>query len=219
MSIQIKICGLTDEDGLDAAVDAGVDLIGLVFYAKSPRAVEPDRAAELLDGVPFPDEGGPMRVGLFVDPDNALLDDVTSRVRLDLIQLHGSEPPDRVEEIRQTYGLPVLKAIGVKTRADLDLADAYAQCADGLLLDARPPEDADRPGGNALSFDWSLLTGWVAPLPWMLAGGLTPDTVADALRQTGAQAVDVSSGVESALGIKDPDLIATFVKAVREVDR
>ncbi|MBB4285153.1 phosphoribosylanthranilate isomerase [Roseospira goensis] len=215
--IEIKICGLTDPDAVDAAVEAGADWLGAVFFAPSPRAVTAEQAADLFDGLP--DDVG--TVGLFVDPDDALLDQVLTRVRLDLIQLHGQESPARVDAIRLEYGRPVMKALGVATRADLAAAQAYADHADRLLLDARPPPGADRPGGHARAFDWSILAGWTAPLPWMLAGGLTPETVAAALRATGAPAVDVSSGVERAKGVKDPALIARFCAAVRaaEADR
>ncbi|WP_147164578.1 phosphoribosylanthranilate isomerase [Pararhodospirillum oryzae] len=213
----IKICGLTEEDGLDAAVEAGVDMIGFVFFPRSPRAVTPAQAAELLDGVPYPDEGGPLRVGLFVDPDDATLEAVFNAVRLDLIQLHGNETPERVEAVRFEFGCEVMKALPVGGPADLAAVGAYADVADRLLLDARPPADADRPGGNAQAFDWSLLEGWESPVPWMLAGGLTPETVEAAVRLTNAPGVDVSSGVERLPGIKDPERIARFVRAVRGV--
>ncbi|MBE1237173.1 phosphoribosylanthranilate isomerase [Phaeovibrio sulfidiphilus] len=213
----VKICGLTEEDGLVAAVNAGADWIGLVFFERSPRAITPDEAALLLDGLPPSWEGGPERVGLFVDPDDALLDAAVGSVRLDMIQLHGSETPDRVDEIRDRFALPVMKALPIATREDLAAADAYADVADWLLLDARAPADAGRPGGNAVAFDWSILDGWEAPLPWMLAGGLTVDNVREALLRTRAYAVDVSSGVERERGIKDPELIEQFVRAVREV--
>ncbi|CCG06929.1 phosphoribosylanthranilate isomerase [Pararhodospirillum photometricum] len=211
----IKICGLTEEDGVDAAVEAGVDMIGFVFFPPSPRAVTPERAAELLDAIPYPDEGGPLRVGLFVDPDDETVNAVMNAVRLDLIQLHGQETPERVEALRLEFGIEVMKALPVGSAEDLAAAQAYAGVADRLLLDAKPPAGADRPGGNAQAFDWSLLEGWEAPLPWVLAGGLTPETVAEAIKQTKAPAVDVSSGVESAPGIKDPEHIRRFVAAVR----
>ncbi|MBK1665823.1 phosphoribosylanthranilate isomerase [Rhodospirillum rubrum] len=212
----IKICGLTDEDGVDAAVEAGVDMIGFVFFDPSPRDLDPARAAELLDGVPHAEEGGPLRVGLFVDADDATLEAVFAGVRLDVLQFHGEESPERVEWARLEYGLPVIKALPIASAADLERAALYAEVADYLLFDARPPAGADRPGGHAQTFDWSLLAGFSAPVPWLLAGGLTPENVAEAIRVSGATAVDVSSGVETVRGIKDPERVGAFVKAVRE---
>lgn len=212
--VEIKICGLRDGESLAAAVEAGADWLGAVFFAPSPRAVEAEQAAEMFDGLPA-DVG---RVGLFVDPDDALLDHVLGHVRLDLIQFHGAETPARVDAVGREYAVPVMKALGVATAEDLRAAEAYVGFADRLLLDAKPPPGADRPGGHAAAFDWSILAGWRAPLPWMLAGGLTPDTVAEAIRRTGAAAVDVSSGVERARGVKDPALIARFCDAVRAAE-
>jgi len=212
--VEIKICGLTDVETVDAAVEAGADWLGAVFFPPSPRAVEAAWAAEIFDGLP--ETVG--TVGLFVDPDDALLDHVLAHVRLDLIQLHGQEPPDRVDAIRLDFGLPVMKAIGVSGPADLMAALAYADHADRLLLDAKPPPGADRPGGHAQAFDWSILEGWQSPLPWMLAGGLSPETVAEALRITDAPGVDVSSGVERSKGVKDTTLIEQFCAAVRAVE-
>ena len=211
MTIEVKICGITDEEAMEAAAAAGADMVGLVFFAKSPRAVTPARAADLLDCVPR----ALTRVGLFVDPDDHLLDAVLNTVRLDLIQLHGHESPERVEAIRLEYGLPVMKAIGVATAADLDAVPPYLEVADRLLFDARPPQGADLPGGNALRFDWSLLAGRAWPLPWMLAGGIDAANVAEAIRISGAPGIDVSSGVEKARGQKDPALIHAFVRAAR----
>lgn len=209
-AVEVKICGLTDEDNIDAAIEAGADYIGLVFFPKSPRNVSPDLAAELVQ---LCDEV--KKIGLFVDPDDALLDQVLTQLRLDLVQLHGSETPERVEYIRQEYGVPVMKVIPISTAADLAQADLYADVADWLLFDAKAPKDATLPGGNALSFDWTILKGFKSPLPWMLAGGLTLDNVAEAIKITGAKAVDVSSGVESAPGVKDADKIRAFVKAAK----
>ncbi len=211
--IEIKICGLRDRATVEAAVEAGADWLGAVFFAPSPRAVTAGQAADMFDGLP----GVVGRVGLFVDPDDALLDHVLSHVRLDLIQFHGSESPARVDAVWREYAVPVMKALGVSSAADLAAAEAYVDHADRLLLDAKPPPGADRPGGHAAAFDWSILQGWAAPLPWMLAGGLTPDTVAEALRRTRAPGVDVSSGVERARGVKDAALIARFCEAVRGV--
>ncbi|HSV29693.1 MAG TPA: phosphoribosylanthranilate isomerase [Candidatus Omnitrophota bacterium] len=210
MTVEVKICGITDEDNLDAAVEAGADYIGLVFFAKSPRYIAPADAAELvqlLDDV--------KKVGLVVDPDDALLDEVMTHLRLDLLQLHGSESPERLDYIRQEYGVPVMKVIPVSTADDLKAAEAYYDGADCLLFDAKPPKGSELPGGNAVSFDWSILAGFSCPLPWMLAGGLTPANVAEAIKVTGAKAVDVSSGVERAPGIKDPAKIRAFIQAAK----
>jgi len=210
MSVEVKICGLTDGDAVDAALQAGADYLGLVFFARSPRAVTPDQAAEILQ---FADDV--TKVGLFVDADDALLDSVLGTVRLDLLQFHGSETPERIERVRLEFGLPVMKVIPVSTAADLEAATAFLPVADRLLFDAKPPPGADRPGGNAARFDWSILQGFQCPLPWMLAGGLDPANVAEAIRISGAGAVDVSSGVESAPGVKDPERIAEFIRAAK----
>ncbi|MBB4266829.1 phosphoribosylanthranilate isomerase [Roseospira visakhapatnamensis] len=212
--VEIKICGLTDVEAVDAAVAAGADWLGAVFFPPSPRSVDAAWAAEMFDALP--DDVG--TVGLFVDPDDAVLDAVLNHVRLDLIQLHGRETPARVDSIRLDFGRPVMKAVGVAGTMDLDTAMLYADHADRLLLDAKPPPGADRPGGHAMPFDWSVLGEWRAPLPWMLAGGLTPDTVTEALRVTGAPGVDVSSGVERTRGVKDPLLIDRFCAAVRAAE-
>lgn len=211
MPVEVKICGITDEDAMDAAIEAGADYVGLVFFPPSPRNVTPDRAAELVEFAP----GDVTKVGLFVDPDDSTLDAVLTRVRLDLLQLHGHETPERVEAIRLEYGLPVMKVLSVSDAADLDAAEPYLAVADRLLFDAKPPKGAVLPGGNAVSFDWSILTGRKWGLPWMLAGGLTPANVAEAVRISGASCVDVSSGVESAPGIKDAEKIRAFVAAAR----
>lgn len=210
MATQVKICGVTTEEAVDAAVEAGADFIGLVFYPPSPRAVTPERAAELVELIE-----DVVKVGLFVDPDDALLDEVLAHVRLDLLQFHGSESPERLEQVRLEYGIPVMKVISVSSAEDLAAAEPFFTAADRLLFDAKPPKGATLPGGNAVSFDWTILQGRSFPLPWMLAGGLTPDNVAEAVRVTGAPAVDVSSGVESAPGVKDVDKIAAFIAAAK----
>ena len=207
----VKICGVKDAAGFDAAVAAGADMIGFVFYPASPRAVTPAQAA-VLSGRAV---GGLERVGLFVDPDDALLEAVLAALPLDVIQLHGEETPARAAAIRARFGLPVMKALGVATPADLARLADYAPVVDRFLLDAKPPQGASLPGGNAAAFDWRLVAGATIPRPWLLAGGLTPDNVAEALRQSGAPGVDVSSGVERARGVKDPARIATFVAAAR----
>lgn len=207
---KVKICGLTQADHIQCAADAGAGYIGFVFFPKSPRNIEMDAAASLAVEAPI----GLAKVALVVNADDAFLDHLTSTVALDMLQLHGAETTERVAEVKARYGLPVMKAIGVADQSDLDAIDVYSQVADQLLIDAKPPKDADLPGGNGLSFDWTLLAArkyWTKP--WMLAGGLTPDNVAEAVMRTGATQVDVSSGVEVAAGQKDPKLIKQFIRA------
>ncbi|WP_426955102.1 phosphoribosylanthranilate isomerase [Muricoccus radiodurans] len=211
---QVKICGLNDPDGLDAAVAAGADFIGFVFVPASPRAVTPDAAAALSARAPFVEAGGPVRVGLFVDPTDEEIAAALAAVPLCVLQLHGEETPARVAEIRARFGVPVMKVLGIGEAADLDRLADYAEVADHFLLDTRVP-GAALPGGNAVAFDWSLLAGRALPRPWLLAGGLTPANVAEAIRVTGAPGVDVSSGVERARGVKDPARIAAFAAAAR----
>ena len=208
--ISVKICGLTTAEQVSAAADAGARYLGFNFFPKSPRYVTPAEAAELAAGVPV----GVAKVGLVVNPDDALLDDLAAVVPLDVLQLHGAETPDRVAEIKARYGLPVMKVIGVADASDLEAIDTYSDVADMLLIDAKPPRDAVLPGGNGLRFDWRLLAGrkyW--QVPWMLAGGLTPENVGEAIAATGARVVDVASGVESAPGVKDARLMRAFVEA------
>ncbi|RQP05168.1 MAG: phosphoribosylanthranilate isomerase [Paracoccus sp. BP8] len=207
MAVSVKICGLTEAAGLAAAVGAGARYVGFVFFPKSPRHVLPEAAAELAAQVPL----GVAKVGLFVNPDDAALDAVLARVPLDLIQLHGAETPARVAEVKARTGLPVMKAVGVAEPQDLDALWDYGLVADMLLIDAKPPKDAVLPGGNGLAFDWRLLAGRQILKPWLLAGGLTPENVHEAIRLTRAPAVDVSSGVESAPGVKDPERIRRFI--------
>ncbi|MBP8930874.1 MAG: phosphoribosylanthranilate isomerase [Paracoccus sp.] len=207
MPTTVKICGLTSPQGVAAAVSAGARYLGFVFFAKSLRHVTPEQAAALAAEVPL----GIAKVGLFVNPDDALLQTVLAQVPLDMIQLHGSESPARVTEVRALTGLPVMKAVGVAEPRDLDALWDYGLVADMLLIDAKPPKDAELPGGNGLAFDWRLLAGRQVLKPWLLAGGLTPENVTQALRLTRAPGVDVSSGVESAPGVKDPDRIRDFI--------
>lgn len=206
-----KICGITDMDAMEAAVVNGASFVGLVFFEKSPRNVTPNQAAELIEGLPE----DVLAVGLFVNPTDGFLNDVLAHVRLDMIQLHGSESPERVDEVRNEFALPVMKAIPIETADDFKTAETYVDHADWLLFDAKAPKDADRPGGNAEAFDWTLLQDVMIPLPWMLAGGLTPDNVAEALEISGAVVADVSSGVESTPGKKDPAMIKAFLEAVK----
>ncbi len=207
----VKICGLSKLADVDACVAAGVNYIGLVFFEKSPRFVTQEQAAELALAAPV----GMAKVGLVVNPDDAMLDGLLNRVPLDIIQLHGAETPERVAEIRGRYGLPVMKAVGVAGPGDLSKLDAYSMVADQILVDAKPPRDATLPGGNGATFDWGLIAGRLWTKPWMLAGGLTPQNVGAAIARTGARQIDLSSGVESAPGVKDAALIAEFVAAAR----
>lgn len=207
MTVAVKICGLTEPAGLAAAVAAGARYVGFVFFAKSPRHVSPEQAADLAAQVPL----GIAKVGLFVDPDDAQLGAVLDKVPLDMIQLHGAETPARVAEVKALTGLPVIKAVGLSEPADLDALWDYGLVADMLLIDAKPPKGAALPGGNGVAFDWRLLAGRQIVKPWLLAGGLTPDNVAEALRLTRAPGIDVSSGVEGAPGIKDPERIRQLI--------
>lgn len=212
MTTRVKICGLKTPDHIDAAAQAGAGYVGFVFFPKSPRNVTPQNAAALAAHVPV----GVAKVALVVNADNTILDALIDTVPLDMLQLHGSESPERVAEVRARYGLPVMKAVGVAEAADLALVDTYAAVADQLLIDAKPPKGADLPGGNGLAFDWTLLAGrkyWTKP--WMLAGGLTSDNVAEAVAKTGAKQVDVSSGVETTAGVKDVELIRVFISAAQ----
>ena len=215
MPVEAKICGINSPEALSAALGGGARFVGLVFYPPSPRAVTPEAAAGLARRVP----AGVTKVGLFVDPDDDLLSGTLGRVALDLLQLHGAEAPRRVAEIRARFGLPVMKAVKVAKAADLDPAEAYLGVADRLLFDAKAPAamtDA-LPGGNALAFDWRLLSGRTWSKPWMLSGGLDPDNLAEAVRISGARAVDVSSGVEERPGVKSAERIAAFLAAAREL--
>lgn len=210
--VSVKICGLTAPDHVRAAVDAGARYLGFNFFPKSPRFAPIEKAAILAQNVP----AGVAKVALTVNFTDAEIDEIVSGVALDMLQLHGAETPERVLEVKQRYGLPVIKAIGVAEAEDLAAIDLYSEVADQLLIDAKPPRNSELPGGNGLSFDWRLLAGrkyWRRP--WMLAGGLTPENVAEAVRMTGARQVDVSSGVESAPGIKDADKIRGFIDAIR----
>ena len=207
MPPRFKVCGLTTEEGVDAAVAAGASYLGFVFFPRSPRNLTPDRAAALAARVP----PGVARVALTVDADDATLDAILDAVPVDLLQMQGAEPPERVAAL--SARVPVMKAVGVRERADLSALDAYPAAA-CLLVDAKPPRGAPLPGGNGTSFDWRLLEGWSWSVPWMLAGGLTSENVAEAVRVTGAPCVDVSSGVESAPGVKDPNRIAAFAAAL-----
>lgn len=208
-NINVKICGLTESADVPAAILAGARYVGFVFFEKSPRNLEIADAAYMAASVPE----GICKVALVVDPTDAFLDRMLAEVPIDMLQLHGKESPERVSQIKARTGLPVMKAVGVADESDLASLDAYVRVADQILVDAKPPKGADLPGGNGLAFDWRLIAGRRWPVPWMLAGGLTPENVAQAIAMTGAQQVDVSSGVESAPGIKDADLVHAFCAA------
>ncbi|MBF9030368.1 phosphoribosylanthranilate isomerase [Rhodobacterales bacterium HKCCE3408] len=212
MDVAIKFCGLSRPADIRAAADAGARYVGFVFFPPSPRSISPDAARALSFEVP----AGIAKVGLVVDMEDAELDALLANVPLDMLQLHGEETPARVAEVKRRFGLPVMKAVGIATAADLPELDAYAKVADQILVDAKPPPGADRPGGNAVAFDWRLVAGRRWQVPWMLAGGLTPENVGEAVRLTGARQVDVSSGVESAKGVKDAAKIAAFAAALRD---
>ena len=207
--IRVKICGITDSADIPAAILAGARYVGFVFFPPSPRNLSLTEAAVMARSVPE----GICKVALTVDADDALLDRLLDAVPLDMLQLHGRESPQRVAAVQEHFGLPVMKAVGVAGESDLPALDDYARVADQILVDAKPPKDADLPGGNGLAFDWRLIAGRRWPVPWMLAGGLTPENVAEAIRMTGARQVDVSSGVESAPGVKDAARIRAFVAA------
>ncbi|MCB1337360.1 MAG: phosphoribosylanthranilate isomerase [Maritimibacter sp.] len=208
--IQVKICGLSTPEQMRWAVEAGAGYVGLVFFAKSPRNVSLATARALAVEVP----PGVAKVALVVDADDATLDAILTEVPVDMLQLHGAESPERVAEIRTRSGLPVMKAVGISGPEDIARLDVYSAVADQILVDAKPPKGAEVPGGMGVPFDWTLLTGYHFSRPWMLAGGLTPRNVALAARLTGARQVDVSSGVESAPGVKDEALIRAFMAAV-----
>ena len=213
MDIRVKICGLTRPEDVAAVAAAGAQYAGFVFFPKSPRNVSVPTARALALAAPV----GLAKVALVVDAEETLLDQIVEDVPLDMLQLHGHESPEHVAHLRARYGLPVMKAIGVAGADDMAQIALYEEVADQLLIDAKPPKGADLPGGNGLSFDWRLLSGrkyWRKP--WMLAGGLTAANVAAAVRMTGARQVDVSSGVESAAGVKDGGKIADFVRAARD---
>ncbi|MEZ5754957.1 MAG: phosphoribosylanthranilate isomerase [Paracoccaceae bacterium] len=207
--VRVKICGLRTVADVDAVAAAGAAYAGFNFFGKSPRHVTVEEARGLALAAPE----GLCKVALVVDATDAELDTIVARVPLDMLQLHGHESPARVAEVKARYGLPVMKVIGVAGEADLAALTEVSLVADQLLIDAKPPKDAVLPGGNGLTFDWRLLVGRKWLKPWMLAGGLTPENVAEAIRLTGARQVDVASGVESAPGQKDAGRIAAFVRA------
>ncbi len=200
--VRVKICGINDPEAIDAAVDAGADWIGFNFFPPSPRYVTPEQARDLAAR----HEEGPLKVGLFVQPTVAMIAEALASISLDILQLYGAED---LPAFRARFGLPIWRPVGVSVTTDLPEAMGDA---DALLVESKPPPDATRPGGNAVSFEWTLTKTWRAPGPWLLAGGLDPANIADAIRLSGATAVDVSSGVERSKGVKDPALIHAFIR-------
>lgn len=213
MAVAAKICGLNDGAGLDAALRHGARMVGFNAFPKSPRYVVPDQLAALAGRVP----DGVERVGVMVDPDDAILETWIRAGRLSMIQLHGHEPVARVEAVRDRFGIKVMKVIRVAEASDLEGVAAYEPVADWLMFDAKPPREATRPGGNATAFDWRLLAGRTLRRPWLLSGGLDVDNVKDAVTLTGARFVDVASGVEDSPGVKSPDKIRRFLETVRDL--
>jgi phosphoribosylanthranilate isomerase len=212
VSVSVKICGLATLDALDAALEAGADMVGFVFFSPSPRHVSFEAARALGARV----RGRAQKVALTVDADDAMLDGIVEALQPDVLQLHGREPPVRVVALKKRFGLPVMKAIAIEAEQDLAAVTDYADVADQLLFDARAPREATRPGGLGNVFDWHLLQDVRHGLPFVLSGGLDAANVAEALRITRAPGVDVSSGVERAPGEKDPEKIRAFVRAARQ---
>jgi phosphoribosylanthranilate isomerase len=215
MSLVVKICGLSTPETLEVALAAGADMVGFVFFEASPRHVGLGAARELGRRA----QGRALKAALTVDADDATLENCIEALRPDLLQLHGAESVARLRDIRTKFGLPVMKALPVATPADLAPLAGYAAVADRILLDARAPKDATRPGGLGVPFDWHLLDDLRLPIPFMVGGGLHAGNVAEAIRITRADGVDVSSGIESAPGVKDPDKIRAFIHAAREAAR
>lgn len=213
--MRVKICGLRSRREVAAAAAAGAAYVGFVFFPPSPRNISLADARWIADGIP----DGLIRVALTVDADDETLAAILGAAEVDMLQLQGSESPERVAEVRARFEVPVMKAIGIATEEDLPRLDDYAEVADQLLVDARALPGADRPGGNGTPFDWRIIRARQWRRPWMLAGGLNAGNVAEAVRLTGADQVDVSSGVESSPGHKDPARVAAFVRAAREAER
>jgi phosphoribosylanthranilate isomerase len=211
MPLLVKICGLSTRETLEVALDEGADMVGFVFFPPSPRHLSLERARELGRQV----RSRALKVALTVNSDDAALENIIDALQPDILQLHGHETVARLREIKQRFGMPVMKAVAVESSADLALLPGYAATADRILFDARPPRGATRPGGLGAVFDWHILENVDVKLPFMVSGGLKADNVADALRITHATGVDVSSGVERSAGMKDPELIKKFIRAAR----
>ncbi|PBB81434.1 phosphoribosylanthranilate isomerase [Mesorhizobium sp. WSM3879] len=211
MTLDIKICGLKTDAAMAAALAGGASHVGFIFFAKSPRFVHPAEAGRLRQAA----IGKAKAVAVTVDADDALLDEIVARMQPDMLQLHGSETPVQVAELKTRYGLPVMKVLSVSEAADLERIKPYVGVADRLMFDAKPPKGSQLPGGNGVAFDWRILAGLDAGLDYMLSGGLNAANVGDALRLANPPGIDISSGVESAPGVKDPALIEQFFRAVR----
>lgn len=211
MSLTVKICGLSTRDTLDAAIAAGADMAGFVFFPPSPRHLSLGKARELGRQA----KGRVLKAALTVDADDATLENIIDALQPDMLQLHGKESVARLRDIKQKFGLPVMKALAIETEADLAALPGYAAVADRMLFDARAPKHATRPGGLGAAFDWHVLENLALDIPFMVSGGLHAGNVAEALRVTRAGGVDVSSGVESAIGVKDPDMIRAFIRGTR----
>lgn len=210
MALTVKICGLSTHGSVAAAIEAGADMVGFVFFPKSPRNVSFATAAALAEGA----RGRAEITALTVDADDELISAIVAGLKPDLLQLHGRETPQRLAELRAKFGVPVMKVIGVAKPDDLEAVASYAM-SDRIMLDAKPPPDATRPGGNGVPFDWQMLAGFSPGVPLILSGGLDPGNVADAIRIARPSGVDVSSGVESAPGLKDEEKIWAFIRAAR----
>lgn len=212
--VQAKICGISTLAAAKVAIADNADFLGFIHFPKSPRHLSLEAMADLMQAIRA---GGVTQklVSVVVDPDDKVLETLRDKVKPDLVQLHGKETPERVTAVRKTVNIPIIKALSISDAADLVTAESFDSIADYLLFDAKPPKDAHLPGGLGLSFDWTLLTGYTGKTPWFLAGGLTPDNIAEAVRISCAKHVDVSSGVESAPGVKDPGLISGFLRTVK----
>ncbi|MBD9573248.1 phosphoribosylanthranilate isomerase [Ensifer sp. ENS08] len=214
MKTQVKICGLKTAEAAERAVALGASHVGFIFFPKSPRNIEPDDAGRIADRI----RGQAKIVAVTVNADNDELDEIVSALNPDILQLHGSEDAERLLTVRAMYGLPVMKALSVREASDLEKIDAYIGIADRFLFDAKPPKGSDLPGGNGVSFDWKLLDALDGSVDYMLSGGLNADNIGEAMAQTSARAIDISSGVESAPGVKDLKLMESFFNAVRQAE-
>jgi phosphoribosylanthranilate isomerase len=211
MNLDIKICGLKTDEAVAAALDEGASHIGFIFFPKSPRNIDPQTAGRLRRAA----EGKAKAVAVTVNADDAILDVIVAEMKPDMLQLHGEESPTRVSEVKHRYGLPVIKALALRERRDLDAITPYIGIADGFLFDAKPPKGSELPGGNGVAFDWLILASLDASIDYMLSGGLNAGNIGDALKATNARGIDISSGVESAPGVKDVSLIREFFRVVR----
>ncbi len=214
MKTEVKICGLKTAEAVERAVALGASHTGFIFFPKSPRNIEPDDAGRLADRI----RGQAKIVAVTVNADNDELDEIVSALNPDILQLHGSEDPERLLTVKAMYGLPVMKALSVREASDLEKIDAYVGIADRFLFDAKPPAGSDLPGGNGVSFDWKLLDALDGSVDYMLSGGLNAENIGEAMVQTRARAIDISSGVESAPGVKDLKLMESFFNAVRQAE-